>query len=45
VHVPQPGAPVPGDQGVAHEDGAGLYLHRAGQRVGECYGRMKYSPL
>jgi len=36
VHVPQPGAPVSGDQGVAYEDSAGLYLHRTGQRVGEC---------
>lgn len=35
VHVPQPGAPVPGDQGGAHEDRAGLHLHRAGQRAGE----------
>lgn len=35
LHVPQPGAPVPGDQGGAHEDRVGLYIHRAGQRIGE----------
>lgn len=41
VHVPQPGAPVSGDQGGAHEDGAGLYLHWTGQRVGKlCCNRM-----
>lgn len=34
LHVPQPRAPVPGDQGVAHEDRAGLYLYRTSQRVG-----------
>lgn len=43
VHVPQPGAPVPGDQGVSHENGAGLYLHRTGQRVGKCYNTLIYT--
>lgn len=37
LHVPQPGAPVPGDQGGAHEDRVGFHLHRTGQRTGECF--------
>lgn len=35
LHVSQSRTPVPGDQGGAHEDRVGLYIHRTGQRISE----------
>lgn len=35
LHVPQPSAPVSGNQGSAHEDRIRLHLHRTSQRISE----------